>query len=98
MNTLQENMRRFGTKNLNENRYKVKVTSNVTRGMDTAQDELFNGLIIANDLEDLKSQLAKKFSGDIFDMKDAIVEPGLDGYDFMIALGDELVADVEKIG
>ena len=49
MNTLQENMRRFGTKNLNENRYKVKVTSNVTRGMDTAQDELFNGLIIAKD-------------------------------------------------
>ena len=46
MNTLQENMRRFGTKNLNENRYKVKVTSNVTRGMDTAQDELFNGLIV----------------------------------------------------
>ena len=31
-------------------------------------------------------------------MKDAIIEPGLDGYDFMIALGDELVADVEKIG
>ena len=98
MNILYENMRRFGTKNLNENRYKVKVTSNITRGMDSFQDELFNGQMMAKDLEDLKIQLAKKFSDDIFDKQDVIVEPGLDGYDFMIALGDELVADLEKIG
>ena len=97
-NILAENMRRFKTKNLNEGQYRVTVTSNITRGMDTAEDELFDGLISAKDLEDLKKQLVTKFSDDMFHMQDVIVEPGLDGYDYMIALGDEIVADVEKIG
>ena len=70
------------SKLISEAKYKVEVISTISRGMDTAEEKMFSGVMTAANLQDLKQQLVDEDSGE-------------GSFDIMLGLGEEMLANVK---
>ncbi len=100
---LQENYKRLfkgrigsnDSKLISEAKYKVEVISTISRGMDTAEEKMFSGVMTAANLQDLKQQLVDEYSDGMFDIEDVIEDSGEGSFDIMLGLGEEMLANVK---